>query len=158
MFCHFLKNVVNNITEADLACDRKSIERMLDRHLLFVVQRKTHEGKTTWALPQTPWQEGETLRQTVERLLKDHVTSADPVRILGNAPWGVQTIKYPASVKQKTGIFGSKIFFYKAQLLNGRQYTPSNSNDYQWLGRQELAQFLEPEYLKTVNKFLIDED
>ena len=146
------------ILEADLNGDKKSIERMLDRHLLFVVHSKTHDGKTTWILPQTQWQEGETLRQTVERLLKDHVTSADPVRILGNAPWGVQTIKYPASVKQTTGVFGSKIFFYKAQLLNGRRYTPSASSDYQWLGRQELAQFLEPEYLKTVSKFLIDED
>ena len=147
----FLKKI-----EADATGDRKSDDRMLDRHLLFVVQRKRHDGKMIWTLPNTQWKEGETLRQTAERVLKDHVAT-DPVRILGNAPWGVHLVKYPSSVRQKTGVFGTKIFFYKAQLLNGRQCTPSTA-DYHWLGRQELSDFLEPDYYNTVKQFLIDED
>ena len=129
---------------------------MLDKHLLFVVQQKTVNGKTTWTLPHSNWKEGETLRQTAERVLKDHVTS-DPVRILGNAPWGVHTVKYPSSLRQKTGVYGSKIFFYKAQLLNGSRCALS-TDDYHWLGRQELADFLDPDYCKIVTQFLIDED
>lgn len=145
-----------NVDE-DLKGDRKSTNRKLDRHLLFVVQEKVGDKKF-WRLPQSSWKNGETLRQTAERALKDHVKTPDTsVRILGNAPWGVHTVKYPASIRGKMGYNGAKIFFFKAQLLSRNCITCSDA-EYNWLGREELEQCLEPEYLRCVEKFLIDED
>lgn len=129
---------------------------MLDRHLLFVV-KKSGDPKTSWTLPEKDWQEGESLRETAERALKDCVKIPEtPVRILGNAPWGVHTVKYPKSVRQNVGYDGAKIFFFKAQLKE-KKWTPSSS-DYLWLGREELRDHLPNDYLHSVQKFLIDED
>jgi large subunit ribosomal protein L46 len=138
----------------DLSGDQKSTNRKLDKHLLFVVQEK---DKKIWKLPESRWREGETLRETAERALKEHVKTPDTsVRVLGNAPWGVHTIRYPSSVRQKLGFAGAKVFFFKAQLLSS--CTTYSDTEYNWLGREELRDCLEPEYLRSVNKFLIDED
>jgi large subunit ribosomal protein L46 len=138
----------------DLSGDQKSTNRKLDKHLLFVVQEK---DKKVWKLPESRWREGETLRETAERALREYVKTPDTsVRVLGNAPWGVHTIKYPSSVRQKLGFTGSKVFFFKAQLLSS--CTTCSDIEYNWLGREELTNSLEPEYLRSVRKFLIDED
>lgn len=142
-------------THADVVNDLKSTNRKLDKHLIFVIQKKT-EGKSVWTLPQSCWENGETLRQTAERALKDHIDNND-VRILGNAPWGVHTIKYSASQRVKLGTLGTKIFFYKAQLLN-KECIPSSTCEYNWLGREELATFLQPDFHHSVSQFIIDED
>merc|ERR1711928_315099 len=113
-------------------------------------------GKSVWTLPQSCWENGETLRQTAERALKDNIDNNN-VRILGNAPWGVHTIKYSASQRVKLGTLGTKIFFYKAQLLN-KECIPSSTCEYNWLGREELATFLQPDFHHSVSQFIIDED
>lgn len=141
---------------ADTANDLKSTNRKLDKHLVFVVQKEM-EGKTIWTLPQSSWENGETLRQTAERALKTHIDSSN-VKFLGNAPWGVHTIKYPASQRAKLGTLGTKIFFYKAQLLNKNGGIPSSTCEYNWLGREELSSCLEPGFHHSVSQFIIDED
>jgi large subunit ribosomal protein L46 len=124
--------------------------------LLFIVQEKK-EDKKVWKLPESRWKDGETLRETAERALKECVKIPDTsVRVLGNAPWGVQTIKYPTSVRQKLGFDGVKVFFFKAQLLSACH--TCLDTEHNWLGREELTECLEPEYLRSVKKFLIDED
>jgi len=143
-------------TVADTANDLKSTNRKLDKHLVFVVQKEM-EGKTIWTLPQSSWENGETLRQTAERALKTHIDSSN-VKFLGNAPWGVHTIKYPASQRAKLGTLGTKIFFYKAQLLNKNGGIPSSTCEYNWLGREELSSCLEPGFHHSVSQFIIDED
>ncbi|KAI9560105.1 hypothetical protein GHT06_014115 [Daphnia sinensis] len=144
------------ITAEDLSGDRKSTNRKLDKHLVFVVQEKK-EGKEIWKLPQAQWVDGETLRETAERALKEHVkTPETSVRVLGNAPWGVHTIKYPSAMREKVGFTGAKIFFFKAQLLSA--CTTCSDTEHHWLGRHELTEYLDPQYLRSVQKFLIDED
>ena len=49
-------------TEADKEKDQKSLDRMLDRHLLLVVRQKLGTS-SVWILPQGQRQEGETMRQ-----------------------------------------------------------------------------------------------
>jgi len=142
-------------THADAVNDLKSTNRKLDKHLVFVIQKETG-GKVSWTLPQSAWESGETLRQTAERTLKNHFDSSN-VRILGNAPWGVHTVKYPASQRVKLGTLGTKIFFFKAQLLNKKSVL-SSTCEYNWLGREELASFLEPDFHHSVSQFIIDED
>lgn len=139
------------------------MERKLDRHLLLVVQEKAAaQGKQSWTLPSAAWTPGESLRQTAERAISGHVAASTPIRILGNAPWGVHTIKYPSSIRGKKGVDGIKVFFFKAQCVSPNQppqpVNNSNSADYNWLGREELKDFLEPDYLHSVEQFLIDED
>ncbi|KAK4029656.1 39S ribosomal protein L46, mitochondrial [Daphnia magna] len=146
----------SKITAEDLNGDLKSTNRKLDKHLVFVVQEKK-EGKKIWKLPHAQWISGETLRETAERALKEHVKTPDTsVRVLGNAPWGVHTIKYPSSIREKVGFTGAKIFFFKAQLLSA--CTTCSDTEHHWLGRNELTEYLDPQYLRSVQKFLIDED
>lgn len=136
--------------------DRTSIDRMLDRHLLFVV-KKAGDPKTSWTLPEKDWQAGESLRDTAERALGDCVKIPETsVRILGNAPWGVHTVKYSKALRQSVGYDGAKIFFYKAQLKE-KKWT-ANTTDYLWLGREELKEYLSNDYLHSIQKLLIDED
>jgi len=144
-------------TDADSQNDRKSLNRKLDKHLLYVVQKETEgNGQEKWILPQSSRENGETLRQTAERVLKNYISDTN-VTILGNAPWGVHTVSYPTSQRAKTGSHGAKIFFFKAQ-LSGRKCTPSSSCQYNWLDREELATFLETDYHRSVSQFIIDED
>ena len=53
---------------ADADKDLTSLERCLANSLLLLAEQKVG-GEKLWLLPQTPWQEGETLRQTAERAL-----------------------------------------------------------------------------------------
>lgn len=129
---------------------------MLDRHLLFVV-KNSGDAKSSWVLPEKEWQEGESLRETAERVLQNCVKIPEtPVRILGNAPWGVHTVKYSKALRQSASFDGAKIFFFKAQLKD-KKWT-ANSSEYLWLGREELEDHLSSDYLHSVQKFLIDED
>lgn len=142
-------------TSADSSHDLKSLDRKLDKHLVYVVQKETGD-KVKWTLPQSNWECGETLRQTAERALQNHIPDTN-VRFLGNAPWGVHTIKYSASQRAKIGTLGLKIFFFKAQLLE-RKFISSSPHEYNWLGREELASFLEPDFHRSVSQFIVDED
>ena len=142
------------VIAADESGDLKSTDRLLDRHLLFVVKSST--GKNNWILPQAEWKGGESLKQTAERALSQHVSGVQ-TKFLGNAPWGVHTIKYPQSVRQKKGVLGVKVFFFKAQMTGGK-CAVSKTVEHNWLGRKELEQFLDAQYFQSVRPFLIDED
>lgn len=53
---------------ADVDKDLTSLERCLDDSVLLLAEQQVGAEKM-WLLPQTQWQEGETLRQTAERAL-----------------------------------------------------------------------------------------
>lgn len=53
---------------ADVDADLTSPERCLADSLVLLAEQQV-AGQKLWLLPQTQWQEGETLRQTAERAL-----------------------------------------------------------------------------------------
>lgn len=145
-------------TETDKKNDIKSLDRHLDRNLVLLVKEKI--GNTSiWILPQGIRQEGETLRQTAERVLTEKCGSELKVDFYGNAPIGFYKYKYPKEVREKSDLsVGAKIFFYKAQYREGSVTIDSTSlSDYQWATRGEIS-VLPKDYYKSVTMFLIDEE
>lgn len=51
---------------------------------------------------------------------------------------------------------GAKVFFYKAFLQSSDLSQAKLKKDYLWVTKDELGAYLKPEYLKKVNRFLLD--
>ncbi|CAG9119308.1 unnamed protein product [Plutella xylostella] len=137
-------------TEADKKGDKTSTERFLQKHLVLVKQTKLGSDVKS-ILPQGAWREGETLRQTAERVLSEQCGDLQ-VQFYGNAPCGFYKYKYP---KEVDGKVGAKVFFYYASYKGGA--TTKDKTAVTWLSRQELSETLPERYHKSVAEFLIDE-
>lgn len=141
------------IREADKQKNTRSLDRKLSERLLYLSELKIG-GKNTWVLPFSTRNDGETMRQTAERVLKEMCGNNLHVSFLGNAPCGVYKYKYPASVNNNS--VGAKIFFFKARYLKGQIDAPKNAvNDFQWLCKTELSNILHPDYYHSVSQFLV---
>ncbi|OXA56287.1 39S ribosomal protein L46, mitochondrial [Folsomia candida] len=152
-------------TDADKNNDQKSLQRALDSHLLLLIEQKLGNDYK-WICPQGIWRDGETMRQTADRVLKE-VCPEIKAKVLGNAPWGFYKYKYPkrSVTSQHLSSVGAKIFFFKAQVISGEIQNKTKSKDktteykdLAWLTREELISKLQPEYHKQISEFLIDEE
>ncbi|XP_054268103.1 39S ribosomal protein L46, mitochondrial [Macrosteles quadrilineatus] len=141
-------------TPADSRNDTTSTERQLINSLLLVTKQKLGNN-SYWLLPQGVRQEGETMRQAAERVLKENCGPNLQTRFMGNAPCGYYKYRYPKGAKVKEAV-GAKIFFFKAQLIKGN-VSKDVCQEYQWLSQKELN-ILQEDYLKSVKMFLIDDD
>ncbi|KAJ7409404.1 mitochondrial ribosomal protein L46 [Willisornis vidua] len=85
------------------------------------------------------------------RITGDHIQA----KILGNAPYGIYKYKFPRAIRTEDNV-GAKVFFFKA-FLQGSDFTQTEPKaDYLWVTKKELGDYLKPEYLKKVNRFLLD--
>ncbi|XP_020797315.1 39S ribosomal protein L46, mitochondrial [Boleophthalmus pectinirostris] len=136
----------------DVDRDMSSVQRCLADSLVLVAEQTLGDQKL-WLMPQTQWQEGETLRQTAERAL-----AALPVGLkatfLGNAPCGVYSYKLPKPLRTESSL-GTKVFFFKAILSDSGPSAPPNSA-LLWLKKSELQGYLKPAYLMKVERFILD--
>uniref|UniRef100_A0A670JYM3 Large ribosomal subunit protein mL46 n=1 Tax=Podarcis muralis TaxID=64176 RepID=A0A670JYM3_PODMU len=147
-------NPAPRITEADKKNDRTSLNRKLDQNLLLLVKQKLGD-QDIWLLPQTEWQEGETLRATAERALASLSGTHMEAKFLGNAPCGFYKYKFPKAAQTEDGT-GAKVFFFKA-LLQGSHLPLANEKvDHVWVSKGELADYLKPKYHSQVARFLVD--
>ncbi|KPJ10816.1 39S ribosomal protein L46, mitochondrial [Papilio machaon] len=140
-------------TEADKKGDKTTTDRCLQRHLVLVAPVKLGTDVRT-ILPQGKWQEGETLRQTAERVLEEHCGKDLKVQFLSNAPCGFYKYKYPQGSRTDDCI-GAKVFFYYANYQGGA--VDGKEKKFNWLTRNELKELLPPKYNKSVQEFLIEE-
>ncbi|XP_016148203.1 large ribosomal subunit protein mL46 [Sinocyclocheilus grahami] len=129
-----------------------SSERCLAESLILLVKKDVGSQKL-WLLPQIQWQTGETLRQTAERALASLPGADLKATFLGNAPCGFYKYKYPKDI-QKEGSVGAKVFFFKA-VLSSHKHLPLEKNSFAWVKKDELQDFLKPEYLKQVRRFIM---
>lgn len=139
-------------TEADKKNDKKSIKRKLDQGLVLLLEQQIG-SKKYFLFPQGLRQEGETLRDTAERVLKDQCGDKLSVQVYGNAPVGFYKYKYPGD--QRKDAVGAKIFFYRAVLNSSVPELKQNATPYEWLTKEELQQRLPVEYLKSVQQFVL---
>ncbi|KAL7980133.1 hypothetical protein Chor_001401 [Crotalus horridus] len=142
------------ITEADQNDDRTSLNRKLDQNLMLLVKQKFGE-EDIWLLPQTEWQQGETLRNTVERVLVTLPGIRMQAKFLGNAPCGFYKFKFPKAIRSETNP-GGKVFFFKAFLEGSPQLSSKETVDYLWVSKGELGDYLKPAYHSQVSRFLVD--
>lgn len=144
----------NRITEADESKNVKSLSRKLDKHLVLVVKQKIDKD-TLYMLPQSLRQDGETLRQTAERILFETCGKSVKAQFYSNAPSGFYKYKYPLKVQKESNSVGAKIFIYFARHRTGE--LQSENLDFKWLDRNELDKELNKNYYHSVKQFLIDE-
>ncbi|KAG8197080.1 hypothetical protein JTE90_004346 [Oedothorax gibbosus] len=140
-------------SEDDKTDNKQSLRRKLDSSLVLVIKQKLGNDHR-WVLPQTIHQNGETLKQTAERVLKEICPNPPKIRIMGNAPVGYYKYKYP-KVAREDGVFGAKVFFFRGQLLEKNvKFLDINQTDSLWLTHNELNEVLQKDYGKAVQSFL----
>ncbi|KAF1392369.1 hypothetical protein PFLUV_G00027110 [Perca fluviatilis] len=138
---------------ADADKDLTSLERCLANSLLLLAEQKVG-GEKLWLLPQTPWQEGETLRQTAERALTSLPAAGFKATFLGNAPCGVYKYKLPKAARTESSV-GTKVFFFKAILSDSGPPAAPNA-PFLWVKKNELQRYLKPAYMMKVDRFILD--
>lgn len=84
-------------------------------------------------------------------LAGDHVEA----KVLGNAPYGIYKYKFPRAIRTEDNV-GAKVFFFKAFLQSSDLAQAEKKGNHLWVTKDELGDYLKPEYLKKVNQFLLD--
>mmetsp|Transcript_3039 Transcript_3039/g.3208 ORF Transcript_3039/g.3208 Transcript_3039/m.3208 type:complete len:266 (-) Transcript_3039:47-844(-) len=144
----------SRITEADLNDDRRSLERSLSRSVFLIVKR--NRENYSWQFPQGKIGDSETLRESAERVL-DRAVGNVRRYFLSNSPMGYMCYKYPDSIQRQRNQFGAKVFYYRAQLIEGdirletRLYT-----DYAWVTREEVEEYLDKDSAEFMTELLLD--
>lgn len=141
------------ITAADLANDRKSLNRALASRLYLIVQKPRTEH--AWQFPQGGRESGETMRQCCERELREEIGTKMKVHFWSNAPAGCYSYPYPDNYSHNDGHHGSKVFFYHAEYVSGEPH-PDNKEvvDFAWVTRDELQEYFDPQLFKFVRDML----
>ncbi|KAJ5690674.1 hypothetical protein N7462_005066 [Penicillium macrosclerotiorum] len=146
------------VTEADKKGDHKSLNRLLPRTLYLLVQSK--EGY--WKFPSSPIEGDETLREAAERTLSQSAGVHMNTWMVGFHPAGhhVYTNRKP-HVDKATGseLHGEKTFFMKSRIMAGQaDLSSSNQNlkDFKWLSKDEIPQYVLPQYYSYIKNMLAD--
>lgn len=136
-------------TEDDKKNNTKSLNRKLDDTLMFVCNHQLGKENVT-LLPQDKWIEGETLRQTAERIVREKCGTDLKVHFYGNAPIGFYKYKYPASERKES--VGAKVFFFRA-IYNSGDVADSKLK-YEWINDDELKSKIKSNsYYESVKSF-----
>jgi hypothetical protein len=145
----------SRVTEADKNKDTRSMERMLDKSCFLVVKRNREDK--SWQFPQgkvSDEKDGNIPRATAERVLDRAVGTVNRY-FISNAPVGHICYAYPEAMQKKRGEYGAKVFFYRAQLIQGavkletRLYT-----DYAWIGRGEVGEYFDDDTAQFMQALL----
>ncbi|KAI9316382.1 39S mitochondrial ribosomal protein L46-domain-containing protein [Dichotomocladium elegans] len=140
----------SRITKADEEKNIKSLDRALQRTLYLVVHKP--DASPAWQFPQGQIDSSEYLHEAAERQLKEDCGSDMDVWFVGRQP--VSHFKEAAS--RDSGETGSKTFFMKARVYAGQVKPGKGVSDYAWLTREELADYLAPEYYNAIKESLSD--
>lgn len=140
----------DRLTDADPSNDTKSLNRKLEETLVLLVEHKIGKDKLL-LLPQGKREEGETMRQTAERVVVEQCGSNVAVQFYGNAPCGFYKYKYP--VTERHNAVGAKVFFYRAAYKSGQ--ITEKSKIYEWLDGTEIGTKLKGSYSSSVSQFML---
>ncbi|XP_046357802.2 39S ribosomal protein L46, mitochondrial-like [Haliotis rufescens] len=143
----------DRVTDADKSGDKKSTDRKLAEKLVLLVKQKVGD-KPLWVFPQGRWSEGESMRETAERVLGVHCGEELSAQFVGNAPCGVHTYVFRSSPETDTGV---KLFFFKAAYKTGGvRVDQGNAEDFLWVTKRELKDYLHPSYYSSVKSFILE--
>lgn len=140
----------SRLTEADRKNDVKSTDRKLEETLILLVEQKLG-AQNHMLLPQGQRRDGETMRQTAERVLKESCGNDIEVMFYGNAPCGFYKWKYP--IDQRGESVGVKLFFYRAAYKKG--HVNEKQSKFEWLDKGEVRGKLNKQYADSVSQFLL---
>lgn len=138
-------------TEDDKKNNLKSLNRKLDDTLMLICEQNVDKNAVTM-LPQAQWNEGETLRQTAERIVQEKFGTELKVHFYGNSPCGFYKYKYKHADKKDS--VGAKVFFYRGAYKSGD--IPDNKKlKFEWVNEEELKGKVRASYYQSVSQFLV---
>lgn len=140
----------DRLTEADRRNDTRSLRRKLDETLVLLVSQKLG-ANSHMLLPQGRRVDGETMRQTAERVLQERCGGTVNVVWYGNAPCGFYKYKYPVTERQEA--IGAKVFFFRASYRSG-DVQPTEGSAFEWLDRTEVQERVTGSYANSVKQFM----
>ncbi|CAO3669952.1 unnamed protein product [Umbelopsis ramanniana] len=146
----------SRLSEADKKNDIKSLDRALQRTLYLIVKKPRDQH--AWQFPQGAVEEGEYLHDAAERELEEECGKNMDVWFVGRQPVGHYAYKFPEDhVAKYPGATGAKVFFMKAHVFAG-QCNPDNKEvvDFAWVTKDELPNYVSPEYFNAVKDMLSD--
>ncbi|KAG1449188.1 hypothetical protein G6F46_011008 [Rhizopus delemar] len=134
-------------TKADAKDDKKSLDRALKQTLYLVVKQS---GENPWQFPQGPIDATEYLHEAAERTLTEQCGADMDTWFVGRQPIGFYK---EASAKEQPGL---KVFFMKARVYAGQVKLNKDFVEFAWLTKDELVNYLSPEYYKSIKDCLSD--
>lgn len=139
-------------TPDDKTNNLKSTKRRLEDTLYLLVEQKVG-NHNMFLLPQGIRQDGETMRQTAERVLREQCGEQLNVMFYGNAPCGFYKYKYPNALRGES--IGAKVFFFRTALKSGN-VSEADKKKFEWLDQVTLEKKLKvPAYSESVQRMLL---
>lgn len=139
------------LTEADRSNDTTSLRRKLDATLVLLVNQRLG-ANSHMLLPQGRRHEGETMRQTAERVLHERCGGAVQAVWYGNSPCGFYKYKYPVAERKES--VGAKIFFFRASHRGG-DVQPADGQTFEWLDAGEVQGRVNGAYASSLKQFVL---
>ncbi|KAL5291788.1 MRPL46 family protein [Megaselia abdita] len=139
------------ITTDDKADNVKSTNRKLEDILYLIVEQKLGTD-SHMLLPQGKREDGESLRQTAERVLKTACGDQLKPTFYGNAPVGFYKYKYPSKARKES--VGAKVFFFRSSVQGSEGHEIKEGVKFEWQDKMGLEKKLSGGYSDSVQKFL----
>lgn len=142
-------------TADDASNNRKSLNRALKGRVFLLTKRTQNntDGKFDWFFPVGDKKEHEKMRDAALRHVGDVCGPDAELYPVGFAPIGY--VKYEHSAPDAEGFDGTKVFFYKSQLVEGEvAIDAAKASDYLWVTRSELAEYLDADIADYVTKIV----
>jgi hypothetical protein len=132
----------SRVTEADEKDDRRSVDRKLQKSLFLVVKRNRKGNE--WQFPQGRLLESETSMRAVAERVIDRAIGKTRRWFVSNAPIGHYCYAYPKAIQEQRKQYGAKVFFYRAQLIEGGVKLETKLyKDYAWISRSEVGEYFD---------------
>lgn len=139
-------------TAADKKQDFQSLQRKLDQ-ILYLLVKKPRQSYM-WQMPQGGLDPGESLIQAAQRELEEECGTDLKVQFLSNSPVAFHNYKHNT---EKDSIFGSKVFFFKAQYVSGSvKLNLKELEQYVWVTKEEMKQYVSNDYYNAIAPALMD--
>uniref|UniRef100_K3WJA9 Nudix hydrolase domain-containing protein n=1 Tax=Globisporangium ultimum (strain ATCC 200006 / CBS 805.95 / DAOM BR144) TaxID=431595 RepID=K3WJA9_GLOUD len=140
-------------TEDDATNNRKSLNRALKGRVFLIVKNTAKDAKFPWFFPLGEAQSEEKMRDAAVRHVAENVGEDLEVTPVGFAPIGY--VKYEHPEGHNSEFDGTKVFFYKSQFLTGDvALNAAKAEDYLWVTRDELAEYLDADVAEYVKKIV----
>ncbi|KAG0242253.1 39S mitochondrial ribosomal protein L46-domain-containing protein [Mortierella sp. GBAus27b] len=147
----------DRITEADRKNDVRSLERALQRTLYLIVKKPRDQH--AWQFPQGGVRAVENLQEAAGRELQEECGGNMELWYVGRVPIGHYIYSHPKGTKSESdvAIKGTKVFFMKAHIFAGQaQVDNKEIVDFAWVTKQEMKDYVAPEYYEAVKDMLSD--
>ncbi|KAF9116828.1 54S ribosomal protein L17 mitochondrial [Mortierella sp. AM989] len=147
----------DRITEADRKNDVKSLERALQRTLYLIVKKPREQH--AWQFPQGGMRIVENLQEAAGRELQEECGDNMDLWFVGRVPIGHYSYSHPDGFKTEADapVKGTKVFFMKAHIFSGQvQLDNKEVIDFAWVTKQEMKDYVSPDYYEAVKDMLSD--